>query len=204
VQPDRESGAPEFGPVDVPTDPFSVRIQDAAYEEFLSFGIRRATLDSIARRAQVGRMTLHRRFANKQQLFAAVLLRENARVVGELDRVAAEQSTLVDALVESLAHGIEAIRVHPLFSRLLQTDRDALAPFLTYETAPLMADAIRFITDQLEKRGGSSEVDPQAVEAIFRVCHSIRMAPDALQDLRDPPTLRDFLRRVIRAFLDVD
>jgi len=30
------------------------------------------------------------------------------------------------------------------------------------------------------------------------------MAPDALQDLRDPPTLRDFLRRVIRAFLDVD
>ena len=62
MQPDRESVAPEFGPVDVPTDPFSVRIQDAAYEEFLSFGIRRATLDSIARRAQVGRMTLHRRF----------------------------------------------------------------------------------------------------------------------------------------------
>ncbi|MUL64011.1 hypothetical protein BOO86_06000 [Mycobacterium sp. CBMA 234] len=203
MQPAGEAAVPLFMPVEVPTDPFSVRILDAAYEEILSLGLRRATLDQIARRAKVGRMTVHRRFSSKQQLIATVLGRENARVVGELARVADAQPTVVDALTESLASGIEAFRHHALFGRLLETDRDDLVPFLTFEAGPLMVVATRFIEDQLGKRGSAS-VAPHAAEAIFRVCHSILLSPDGGQELRDSQVLRSFLRPVISALIPAE
>jgi AcrR family transcriptional regulator len=203
TSPQDAAAAPLLATVEIPTDPFSVRILDAAYEEFLSFGLRRATLDQIARRAKVGRMTVHRRFDSKQHLIATVLTRENARVVGELVRVAAAQPTVVDALVESLACGIEAIHNHPLFGRLLETDRDDLAPFLTFEAGPLMAEATGFIAGQLERRQASALAGPCAAEAIFRVCHSILLAPAGRCDLTDPEALRKFLRAVISVLVPV-
>jgi AcrR family transcriptional regulator len=201
VQSASGDAAPVRVPVDVPTDPLSVRILDAAYEEFLSLGLRRATFDLIARRAKVGRMTVHRRFGSKQELVAAVLTRENERVVGQLTEVAAAQATVVDALVESLAYGVETVRDSSLFGRLLETDRDDVTPFLTYQAGPLMAETTRFIIGQINEDESAGAHPSWVAEAVFRVCHSALLAPDGLQDLRDPTALREFLRPVITALV---
>ena len=101
-------------------DPTTNRILDAALAEFLDFGLRRATVEDITRRAGVGRMTVHRRFASKQSLVEAVWLREIRRVLDEVNGVIARHDTLVEKLVEGLAYGLRGVAEHPLFTRLLR------------------------------------------------------------------------------------
>jgi AcrR family transcriptional regulator len=186
-------------------DPTTERILDAALAEFGSFGLRRATVEDITRRARVGRMTLHRRFPSKQALIAAVFLREIRRVLGEVDAVMVEHEPLVDKLVEGLAFGIRAVHEHPLFSRLLETDPEAMLPYLTLEAGPLMVAASGYIAQQLRAVPRSAPTPTDATargEAMIRLSHSILLTPDGSFGLDDPDALRRFLRRPVAALID--
>ncbi len=50
-------------------------ILTAAAQEFTEVGVRKASVDEIARRAEVSRSTLYRRFPNKESLLVAVATR---------------------------------------------------------------------------------------------------------------------------------
>src|SRR2546421_12614008 len=85
----------------------SVRqILDAAVATFQNLGIRRATMDDIARAARLGRATVYRRFPQKGDLVRAALLHELRRVLDDLDRKIATAATLRDRLVEGFVGGI--------------------------------------------------------------------------------------------------
>jgi len=188
-----------FETYEEPSDPVTVAILDAAHAEFLSYGIRRATLDSVAKRAKVGRMTLHRRFATKQELVDAVFGRSNSRIVASIREVAAAQSTLMDALVESLALGVELVRGDSLIARLIETDPDAVIPYLAFDARALVRASTGYVVDEIamlnpafNTRGGRL-----AAEAVIRVCHSIILTPHAFDDLSDGSLLREFLQTVV-------
>src|SRR5689334_10459591 len=44
------------------------RLLDAAHDQFCLLGIRRSTMEDVARRAGVSRVTVYRRFTNKDRL----------------------------------------------------------------------------------------------------------------------------------------
>src|SRR5947207_15718722 len=73
---------PDVQPAD---DALSERILDAALDLAAASGLRRLTMDDVARRAQVGRMTVYRRFGNHASLVDALAVRECRRC---LDRIA--------------------------------------------------------------------------------------------------------------------
>jgi AcrR family transcriptional regulator len=188
----------------VPPEPLTARILDAAQAEFISFGLRRATLEDITKRADVGRMTLHRRFPNKQALIEAVFARENSRIIAAVADAAARHDSIVDGLVEGLAAGIIATREHPLFKRLVETDPEAIIPYFTLEARPLMADATKYVLQQfnpkVQGRRPTAEMRRTA-EAIVRICHSILLTPEGVTDLRDHQALRRFLKPPIAALV---
>src|SRR4051812_50116320 len=66
------------------TDPTAERIVSGALAQFEESGIRRTTMEDVARRAGVARVTVYRRFANKDRLVEAVVLREARRVFSAL------------------------------------------------------------------------------------------------------------------------
>ena len=61
-------------------DALGERILEAALACFEEVGIRRTSMDDIARTAGVGRMTVFRRFGSKDRLAEVVLLRVVAQV----------------------------------------------------------------------------------------------------------------------------
>ena len=61
------------------------RILDAARAVFEQYGARRANVDDIAAEAGVSRSTLYRRYATKDELLAAVVLRETDTFLDELE-----------------------------------------------------------------------------------------------------------------------
>jgi len=182
-------------------DAMTIRILDAALREFQSFGLRRATVEDIARKAKVGRMTLHRRFASKQDLIAAVFLLEIRRVLDEVSAVIAQHDTLEDRLVEGLSFGITRTADDPLFSRLLDADREAMLPYLTVDADALMRASSTFVAAEIRRAVGDHPDADRIGEAIIRCSHSILLTPSGTDDLRDPAELRGFMRLAITALL---
>jgi AcrR family transcriptional regulator len=61
------------------------RILDAARRVFLKHGLGGASMDEIASLARAGKPTIYARFPNKEALFAAVVMRNVATVIGRFE-----------------------------------------------------------------------------------------------------------------------
>src|SRR5215468_8592317 len=61
------------------SDDVAERLLDAAHDQFCRMGIRRSTMEDVARRAGVSRITAYRRFATKDALVEQVVRREFRR-----------------------------------------------------------------------------------------------------------------------------
>jgi AcrR family transcriptional regulator len=61
------------------------RILDAAHAVFLERGLAGASIDEIATRARAGKPTIYARYAGKEALFAAVVMRNVAAAVARLE-----------------------------------------------------------------------------------------------------------------------
>ena len=106
-------------------------ILDAARDTVLAVGVRRATLADVARRAQVSRMTVYRRFPDVAALLAALMTREFGGVIVEQESRVAALPTARERLVEAVGGGTEALAAHPLFLRILDVDPELLLPYVT-------------------------------------------------------------------------
>ena len=112
-------------------DALSERILDAALELAAGSGLRRLTMDDVAARAQVGRMTVYRRFGTRAELVDALAVRECRRC---LDTIAASLRPDAPAdvrLAKLFTATLEVIREHPLLERLARVEPEALVRELT-------------------------------------------------------------------------
>ena len=100
-------------------------ILDAALVEFDRYGIRKVTLEDVARRAGVSRTTIYRRFANRDELIAAVMDRENARLFAGIAEELTEARPQSNYYVEAFTSAILRSRRHRVLNRMI-TDEPAL------------------------------------------------------------------------------
>jgi AcrR family transcriptional regulator len=185
---------------DAPEDPTTTRILDAALAEFVDFGLRRTTVDDVARRAGVGRMTIYRRFGRKEELVEAVMLRELADFLAELGDAVLRGTTVEEGLAEGFVFGIRGARKHPLFGRLLETEPEALLPYVTLDGGPLVAAAADFVTDTVLGANPTAQARA-AAEALVRLAHSLVLTPQSALPLDDDRAAKELARRLIAALL---
>ncbi len=180
--------APEPG-----TDELLDRVAAAALAQFGEFGIRRSTIDDVARRAGVSRVTVFRRFENKQRLIEVVVAREIRRGVTELTRVWAEGKSLEDRLLRALSFTVGFVRDHPLFDRLLRSEPEMLLPLLTVDGAPALALYRSLIAQLLRgeiKAGRATTTDPDRVaEVIARLAISLVLTREGTISLDNPDSM---------------
>src|SRR5215469_15919067 len=110
-------------------DDVSVRILDAALAEYLAHGFRRTSVDDVARRAGLGRATIYRRFATRDELVNAVLTRECRRLFTDIAAAGEGLPTVADQLVEGFVAGLRNARSQPLLHRMITTEPEAWLPF---------------------------------------------------------------------------
>lgn len=182
-------------------DAMTVRILDAAYEEILAFGLRRTTVEDVARRVGVARITIYRRFSNKEELVRAVLLREARRTFDEVDDAISGLATMEEQLVEGFVTTLAATRRHPLLRRLLATEPELILPVLTIEGGPMLAAAREFLAGHIrraQRSGQLRSLDPEPVaELLVRMTLSFLLTPDSCIPLDTDRQARDFARRYV-------
>src|SRR2546430_9840673 len=99
------------------SDESADRILGGALEYAEDFGLRRFTIDDVARRVGVSRVTVYRYFPKKDQLISALIMRELRRFLTRVDQVVNAQPTPAAKLTEGLIFCITYLREHRLLNR---------------------------------------------------------------------------------------
>jgi AcrR family transcriptional regulator len=120
-------------------DSYADRILGAAIEQFALHGIRRTSVDDVAAAARVGRVTVYRRFATKDELVRAAWIRHLRRIHARLSVATDGLVEPVERMIEWFALGVHALRDDPLFRRLVISDRETVLPYLSVDAAPIHA-----------------------------------------------------------------
>jgi AcrR family transcriptional regulator len=169
-------------------------ILDAAVVEFEQHGFRRVALDDVARRARVSRTTIYRRFANKDELIAAVVERENATLFTDIANELKQAGPQSNYYVEAFTLAILKFRHHRVLDRMIR-DEPALVLELAdrhYGAAIVrMAEALRVLFPAgFADRIGEEAVNELA-ETILRYAAMALLLP-SVQPLETPDDIRRF------------
>ena len=172
-------------------------ILDAAVVEFQQHGFRRVALDDVARRAGVSRTTIYRRFANRDDLVAAVIERETVALFAEIARELKQSGPQSNYYVEAFTLSIVKFRGHRVLYQMV-TDEPALLLELAraHHGAAIerMADALREIfPDGFADRIGPEGVDELA-DTILRYAAMALLLPGA-EPLETADDIRAFATR---------
>jgi AcrR family transcriptional regulator len=176
------------------------QIVQAALACFEEVGIRRTSMDDIARAAGVGRMTVFRRFESKDRLAQTVLLRVVADATARIRAAFLGERDLETALTEALVVSVKELRDHPLLVKVLRTEPEAFLRTLTTDGATVIAVVRRSVADWLGSSGGGplSDEDAEMVaETITRIGMSLILTPQGPIPIDDDQRFRAYAARYL-------
>ncbi|MFC5752560.1 TetR/AcrR family transcriptional regulator [Actinomadura rugatobispora] len=183
-------------------DDLDARILDAALAEFESYGLRRVSVEDVAKRAGVARTTIYRRFTNKEQLLQAVILRECRRFLTSIAEATEDLPSPEDAVVEGFVAGLRGARTHPLMTRVLESEPEAFLPQLSMNGGAVMLAARDILADRLRRARPDDREDYAAVaEVLLRVAVSLLLVPGGGLALDDEDDIRAFARSYLTRML---
>jgi len=207
--PEAEPIAIHEAPVSNPTrapddsdDETTERILDAATASFLEFGFRRTTMEDVARRIGVSRVTVYRHHVDKSALFQAVLLREFQRTSAEIERRLVAFPEDRNPVVEGFVLAIRHARRHPLVRRLLSAEPEWIVLHTTLQGEALMTWSIGSATAFLRQPRFAEwlvDGDPGVTaEILVRLLQSAVIAPGGLLASEHDDDLRRVAASVMR------
>jgi AcrR family transcriptional regulator len=172
------------------------RILDATYDEVLHFGVKGVSVERIARRVGVARITIYRRFASKEALLAALAAREAERAFSKVDDIIDAHESLDDQLVEGFAAVIDEFREHPIVKRTLVSERDVVMRFLELQAGTMLGVAREYVAMRI--RAQRPKLDARAAaEVILRVGLTFVLIPESAIKLTTHNDARAFARRFL-------
>ncbi|WP_299538107.1 TetR/AcrR family transcriptional regulator [uncultured Streptomyces sp.] len=184
----------------------AARILDAALEQFTTFGLRRSSVDDVAKRAGVSRVTVYRRFQTKDGLVEACLLREGSLFFERLDAAVAPLPTMHERVVEGFVVALRHTRSHPLLGGLLRLEPEVVLPYLTVQGGPMLSATTEYLAAHLRRArraGGRPDSDPRPVaELMVRVAVSFLLNPSSCIEMEDENQARAFARRYLAPLVD--
>jgi AcrR family transcriptional regulator len=181
-----------------PGDETGERILAAAIQQTEDFGVRRFTIDDVARRVGVSRVTIYRYFPKKDRLIEAVILHELRRFLRDIDKAVAPYKTLEERLVEGFVFALTFLREHRLLNRMLRTEPEFILPYLTVKASPILAAGREFIAGfaRREAEEGGLPLSEEEIEAVSellaRAVLSFVVTPDSVLGLRTEAEIRRF------------
>ena len=188
-------------------DAIRIRILDATLEMLVNFGVRRTTIEDVAKRNKMGRPTIYRRFPDKNALIKAAIEWECQRsflsIWKHLRTIEDPEEQLLQCFV-AITH---AAAKHPLLTRLLATEPEAVLPFLTIEAGGVIELARAQFTPyllEMQKQGYFPDIDADySVELLTRLFMSLLLTKTTKIDPLDFAQLDKFARTYLsRLFIN--
>ncbi|MEU9690661.1 TetR/AcrR family transcriptional regulator [Amycolatopsis japonica] len=189
------------------TDETRTRILDAAYTQFSKTGIQRSTMEDVARRAGVSRITVYRRFPGKDVLVEQVVRREFRRYFDRFLADIEQADTVAERVVLGFVSSLRAIRGNPLIGGLLDVEPDLLMASMIGDGGRTLATVRAFVAGQLKQEQAAGNVSRKldvdlAAELMVRVSTSFLLIPGQVVDVDDDEQLAAVARRFLVPLLE--
>ncbi|HEX9712328.1 MAG TPA: TetR/AcrR family transcriptional regulator [Actinomycetota bacterium] len=136
----------------VPEDLTRARILDAAFACAERHGLARTTITDVSKQARLSRQTVYRYFQNKHDLWFALVLREEERIIATVREAIEPHPDLRPALEAAFLTTLRWLRSHPLLDQVMASEPAELLPFLTVEASPMFGLAMRLMDDVFAAR----------------------------------------------------
>ncbi|MEO6606755.1 MAG: helix-turn-helix domain-containing protein, partial [Aeromicrobium sp.] len=144
-------------------DVTATRILDGALAQGAAHGLDGFSLEAVARRAGVNRVTIYRRFGDREGLLAALAAREGWRMTEAVLTATSNLEDPTERLVEIFIVALNYVHEHPVLQRAATIEPEGLiAAGMAHDAAllrvgaALLADAI----SQAQADSTASTVDP--------------------------------------------
>jgi AcrR family transcriptional regulator len=188
-------------------DETRARVLDAAYEQFSRMGVQRSTMEDVARRAGVSRITVYRRFVTKDALVEQVVRREFRRYFDQFLIDIEQAETAADRVVLGFVSSLRAIRRNPLIGGLIAAEPDLVVPTMISDGGRTVATVREFVAGQLRREQLAGTVAQgldidHVAEMMVRITASFLAIPSRLVDLDDDEQLAALARRFLVPMLD--
>jgi AcrR family transcriptional regulator len=166
----------------------------AAIEQCQEVGLRRVTMEDVARRAGLGRATLYRHFQSKDALVQAIILAEAEGFFAALDGAVGECASDEERLIEGFAFALHYVRAHALLAKLLRSEPETLLPYLI-GGGQLIAIATEAVCAQIQEAPAKSSRARETGELLVRLVLSLALTPESILGVEDRQGAIRFARR---------
>lgn len=174
------------------------RILDAARVRFAQQGIARTTMSDLAADAGISRKWLYRHFRNRDAVVRALLGRDAQRLIDSVTALYTGASDPLEALIDALAQVVKLFREDQLLQRLVETEPEAMAPFMTTGAGVLMQPTIEFaanlLCEHFDRPAGDAAL---TAEALIRLAVSAVFTEAAMVDFDDAAQRRGFFATIV-------
>lgn len=179
-----------------PIDQTGERILDAAMAAMLKFGIRRTSVEAIARQAGISHMTIYRRWPRKQDLYLALITREAQRLFAGVDSEIEALATTEEQLIAGFTTIFSYFHTHPLLGRELETEPESVLPALTLGADAVLQTCKTYLAGHIRVMAGRTNEQADALaELLVRVAHSLILSPPRQPTLDTADDIREYARR---------
>jgi len=165
--------------------PTGGRLLDAARECILAVGWRRTTLTDVARRAGVSRMTVYRTYPDMTSLFGDLMTREWVGVLADLGDVE-PTADLAHEVATRMLVAVRALRLNPLFHRIVDVDPELLLPYLLDRRGRSQQAVVELLAGTIEDgqaAGGLRAGNPVLLaRSIVLACQGFVLSPQTMVD----------------------
>jgi AcrR family transcriptional regulator len=168
-------------------------------------GWRRTTLTDVARRAGVSRMTVYRTYPDMTSLFGDLMTREWVGVLADLGDVEPAGDLAHEVATRMLA-AVRALRLNPLFNRIVDVDPELLLPYLLDRRGRSQQAVVELLARTIEEgqaAGGLRAGSPVLLaRSIVLACQGFVLSPQTMVDEAvTPEQLDDELLEMIAGYL---
>ncbi len=177
----------------------------AAARRFVAVGLRKTTMEDVAREARAGKATLYRYFRNKDALIDALLDREAERFARELEEAAATQDTAPARIEAAFLAGVRFFVEHPVLTKGRDEEPGLLLPRITANGGPLVQRGLALFASIISEGVASGELrpvePPAAAEVIVRLILSYFSFPPMHVRVDDPEAAQAFAHALVAGAL---
>lgn len=126
-------------------------ILEAAAKSFSLFGYKATTMDQVAKIANVGKGTIYTFFANKEELFNAIVVKMIDEMRMEADKVSVEGASFEKNAHARLMQMLKFRETHQLYAKLIDEERELRTPAVGEVLETIEKEIVNYIKEKIEK-----------------------------------------------------
>ena len=141
-------------------------ILEAAAKSFSLFGYKATTMDQVAKIANVGKGTIYTFFANKEELFNAIVVKMIDAMKAEAEKVAVEGASFEKNAHAQLMQMLKFRETHLLYAKLIDEEKELRTPAVGEVLEEIEKVTVDYIKEKIEKAIKRGELKPCDTELI--------------------------------------